>query len=496
MDKTKQSTIENSELAGANKLMLTCFSILVAVLDVAYLLEVIKGARTIGYYIVFLILSLTPLVVSILGYKKSPDWKHLKLVSVFGYLVFYAFVIFTSTTDVGFVYIMPMFVIVAIYIDQFVAVGCGIMAIILNIVQAIWQNSQPELESIDMATIEIRVASLFLCTLFIVFVTSYLKKTSENKVFVVNSAKESSDELLNKVMTVSDGMVALISEANGKMGELHESLEKTMNSMEEVTAGTGDTVNAIQEQLERTEQIQNHINAVESVSKNVCSYMNNARTEIEVSNKNIGMLIEQVGKTNEASVRVEQELEKLNSLAAQMGTIINVIEGVTEQTSLLALNASIEAARAGEVGKGFAVVASEISTLAGQTSSATIEITDIINNIAAELKIVVNVITELEKSNKVQGEKAQETATRFRGIERVSADIDVQARELVTAVDKLAEANAGIVSNIQTISAISEEVTAHSNETFASSEENDKTATEVVRIVNDLNELAQKLKQD
>ena len=496
MDKTKQSTIENSELAGANKLMLTCFSILVAVLDVAYLLEVIKGARTIGYYIVFLILSLAPFVVSLLGYKKNPDWKHLKLVSVFGYLVFYAFVIFTSTTDVGFVYIMPMFVIVAIYIDQFVAVGCGIMAIILNIVQAIWQNSQPELESIDMATIEIRVASLFLCTLFIVFVTSYLKKTSENKVFVVNSAKESSDELLNKVMTVSDGMVALISEANGKMGELHESLEKTMNSMEEVTAGTGDTVNAIQEQLERTEQIQNHINAVESVSKNVCSYMNNARTEIEVSNKNIGMLIEQVGKTNEASVRVEQELEKLNSLAAQMGTIINVIEGVTEQTSLLALNASIEAARAGEVGKGFAVVASEISTLAGQTSSATIEITDIINNIAAELKIVVNVITELEKSNKVQGEKAQETATRFRGIERVSADIDVQARELVTAVNKLAEANAGIVSNIQTISAISEEVTAHSNETFASSEENDKTATEVVRIVNDLNELAQKLKQD
>ena len=63
-------------------------------------------------------------------------------------------------------------------------------------------------------------------------------------------------------------------------------------------------------------------------------------------------------------------------------------------------------------------------------------------------------------------------------------------------MNKLAEANAGIVSNIQTISAISEEVTAHSNETFASSEENDKTATEVVRIVNDLNELAQKLKQD
>ncbi|MGN0513470.1 MAG: methyl-accepting chemotaxis protein [Lachnospiraceae bacterium] len=496
MDKTKQNTIENSELAGANKLMLTCFTFLIAVLDVAYLLEVIKGARTIGYYIVFLILSLAPLIVSALGYKKSPDWKHLKLATIFGYLVFYAFVIFTSTTDVGFVYIMPMFVIVAIYIDHFVAVGCGTIAIVLNIAQAIWQNSRPELESIDMATIEIRVASLFLCTLFIVFVTSYLKKTSEKKVSVVNSAKESSDELLNKVMTVSDGMVALISEANGKMGELHESLEKTMTSMEEVTAGTGDTVNAVQEQLERTEQIQNHISAVESVSKNVCSYMLNARTEIEVSNKNIGMLIEQVGKTNEASVRVEQELEKLNSLAAQMGTIINVIEGVTEQTSLLALNASIEAARAGEVGKGFAVVASEISTLAGQTSSATIEITDIINNIAAELKIVVNVITELEKSNKVQGEKAQETATRFKGIERVSADIDVQARELVTAVDKLAEANAGIVSNIQTISAISEEVTAHSNETFASSEENDKTATEVVRIVNELNELAQKLKQD
>ena len=77
-----------------------------------------------------------------------------------------------------------------------------------------------------------------------------------------------------------------------------------------------------------------------------------------------------------------EELNKLNEYTGMMQSIIDVINNITTQTSLLALNASIEAARAGEAGRGFSVVAGEISNLANQTTSATENITELINNVS------------------------------------------------------------------------------------------------------------------
>lgn len=77
---------------------------------------------------------------------------------------------------------------------------------------------------------------------------------------------------------------------------------------------------------------------------------------------------------------------------AEMNSIVELISGITSQTSLLSLNASIEAARAGEAGKGFAVVATEISGMATQTQDATEQITALINNVSGAISEVVEVI--------------------------------------------------------------------------------------------------------
>ncbi|MGN0161093.1 MAG: chemotaxis protein, partial [Lachnospiraceae bacterium] len=144
----------------------------------------------------------------------------------------------------------------------------------------------------------------------------------------------------------------------------------------------------------------------------------------------------------------------------------------------------------------FAVVASEISKLSEQTSSATVDITEIINNISAELANVSNVISDLVAINKLQSEKVSRTAENFEGIEKVSLDLGKQARMLSGAVKDLATANSGIVDSIQTISAITEEVTAHSGETYNSSEDNEKTAIDVTGLMEEINNLAQQLTQE
>lgn len=482
-----------SDTGLANRTLLRCYAFVNIVLALAYILEVVKNQRTVTYYLIFLAIDLVPLILSIACYFKNKDSDKLKLVISVSFATFYAFAVFTSNSVLTFIYCIPMLVAITAYSNRGYVIRIGIGVLLINILDiALKMKNAPDMLP-DSSTLEIRVCILIVCCIFLVMVTQTFMTISRRKIEEADSAKEKSDDLLEKTMSVSDNMAKLIGDVSTKMEFLHDSLGKTMLAMREVSEGTSDSVEAVQNQLERTEEIHKHIVRVEDISKTISSDMQVTDKEIVAGNNNLRDLMEQVERTNVAGNRATEELAKLSEYAEKMGTIINVIEGVTTQTSLLSLNASIEAARAGEAGKGFSVVAGEISSLAGQTSDATTEITSIIQNITEEVQVVVNVINELVENNHIQGKKADQTASSFQSVERISGDIQVQSQNLAIAVGELAGANADIIENIQTISAITEEVTAHSSETHSSSEENAKTATEVMDLVTNLHGLAQEL---
>lgn len=490
-----ESVKKMSDVALANRVLFGCYLLIDIVLDLAYLVEVVKGARDLGYYMVFLAISLIPLFLSFLLFRRNQESDQLRILISVGFAVLYTFVLFTTVSVLAFVYALPMLIAITVYSNRgfVIRISTGVLA--LNILDVVYKMIYTPKDLPDTATLEIRIAVLIVCTAFLVMVTRTLNIVSQKKIDEADTAKERSDVLLEKTVSVSDNMAELIKKASTKMQFLHESLGRTMVAMQEVTQGTSDSVEAVQNQLEKTEVIQEHIGRVEDISKTITNEMQMADREIVAGHDNLHNLMEQVEQTNVAGSKATEELKKLSEYAEKMGTIISVIEGVTTQTSLLSLNASIEAARAGEAGKGFAVVAGEISSLAGQTSEATMEITTIIHNIAEEVRVVVEAINHLVEYNHVQGEKASRTAESFQSVERVSGDIQVQAQNLAIAVGELAGANAGIIENIQTVSAITEEVTAHSSETFASSEQNDNTASEVMDMVTELHDLAQQLEE-
>ena len=278
-----------------------------------------------------------------------------------------------------------------------------------------------------------------------------------------------------------------------KMKVLEGSSTKTKSSMEEVAQGTGETVESIQLQMEKTEQIQNTIKRVQYSSDTIHQNMDETQRELAQSQRNINDLIEQVQISNEANADVSRELEELYTYTNQMQSIVQMINDVTEQTSLLALNASIEAARAGEAGKGFAVVASEISALATQTQQATVNITNLINNISTELSQVVEVIHQMMKNVEVQNQATGNTARSFEQIAVCIEKVGNESRSLAHLVVELSDANSEIIRGIETISAATEEVTAHSSETLEASEENNNITNEVSGIVDQLHTLAQDL---
>ena len=174
--------------------------------------------------------------------------------------------------------------------------------------------------------------------------------------------------------------------------------------------------------------------------------------------------IEHLASEVEASVdngtEVTEKLENLNQYMDEMNSIVELIGGITNQTSLLALNASIEAARAGEAGRGFSVVATEISGMATRTKEATVHITELISNVSNAIMEVVGVVSNMIDGINEEKTGASNAEESFESIEDSTRAIQKNADTLSRSISELQNANKEIIDSIQTISAISQQVSA------------------------------------
>ena len=298
---------------------------------------------------------------------------------------------------------------------------------------------------------------------------------------------------MEQILHVAGQMTENIGTISGKMKILSDTANKTKISMEEVNQGTGETVDSIQMQMEMTSEIDQVIRHVSTSTSAISENIGATKKEISSSRTNIDDLIRHVELSNKSNQDVSKEIKELNEYAEKMQTIIDMINGVANQTSLLALNASIEAARAGEAGKGFAVVASEISNLSAQTKNATVSITELIQNVSTELSAMVTVIEDMLHNAEEQNKVANHTAQSFEEISKKVDAVYQEVEELDNLVSGLNRANEQVIHGIETISAATEEVTAHSSQTLETSETNTNITHEVDTLVNTLSTLADEL---
>ncbi len=483
-----------SDMKRCNKMAVIAYTVIVIALIAAYLIEVIKGSRTMGYYAVFCLLALIPYITCLLTYKQDNESERVKYILSIGFSIFYLFIIFTTTSPVAFTFALLIAVVLLCYNEMKLTVGYMISVCVGNIAYVAWLAIQGQLTSEELPNIEIRVIFLVLYVVFIYLATKVMNQNNADKMAEIEAEKERTETLMQQIMEVSERLTDDIQTVSEKMELLGLSADKTKNSMEEVAQGTGEAVDTIQVQLEKTEEIQRTVKRVTDASENITEHVEATSMELDAAQKNIDNLIRHVQLSNEANESMSKELDDLYKYTNQMHTIVQMINEVTEQTSLLSLNASIEAARAGEAGRGFAVVASEISSLATQTQQATVDITNLIDNISYELKGVVRVIDQMVSNAEEQNVVANSTADSFGKISVKNRQVVEEAEKMGQLVVELQEANELIMRGIETISAVTEEVTAHSNETLESTEENNMITSEVGSIVEGLNQLAQELR--
>ena len=481
------------ERSVINRTAVFCHTVIVIALLASYALEVVKGARTVGYYSIFAILAAAPAAIEWVLYKRNPADSKIQHVLGTGYSIFYVFVIFTTTNVAAFTFAIPLYVVITLYSDlkycMMLSAGGFLANLIYTIYQAVTVGIAPE----EMATYEIRVIVMLIVGIFLCMATDVMAKINKMKMDELNTEKENISNLLNNVMGISGSMSEGIIDMREHMKDLGEAVSETRTAMEEVSGGTNDTASAIQKQLGQTEEIQKHIEQVGTVSKNIADSMERTKGDIADGKRSLDTLLAQVDSSESAGKEVVTDISALEEYMKNMESIIELITNVASQTSLLALNASIEAARAGEAGKGFAVVATEISNLANQTQSATVNITDVIHNVSDKLTIAVNAVEQLMNNNAKQNESAVTVAGSFEKIAESTQDADEQGKMLEEVVSRLESANAGIIEGIQTISAVMEEVSAHSNETYDISDKNIGIVTQVTELVENLSEQAESL---
>jgi len=174
--------------------------------------------------------------------------------------------------------------------------------------------------------------------------------------------------------------------------------------------------------------------------------------------KMLDILIEKSEKTKESTIKVNEIIKDMYDSSLQISTISDALTNITDQTSLLSLNASIEAARAKEAGKGFSVVASEIGKLAEQSRISTEEIKDIIENIQHKAAIAAESVEATKVVVEEQDISVSQTQTIF---EEILKSIDQMSESMKNIREQIVVTNSDketLLSSIENISSYSLEL--------------------------------------
>ena len=305
---------------------------------------------------------------------------------------------------------------------------------------------------------------------------------------------------------------------------LHEALKLIVGSAQSVDEGASDASVRITDSQRVTNDIYQAVSDlangatsmagdVQSTSNMTINIGSAVDTVLEAANSNLekgsavigestkvqgelGELMSSGQNTRDKAKQVSESVNDTAKVVSQISQAAELIISIANQTNLLALNASIEAARAGEAGKGFAVVADNIKNLATESNDAANEITNMLKQISDLSERNMSLTEDIRNATEAEGEALNSMSKSFEDMLTMLRETETGNKQIVSLVQTLNADKNSIMDSVESLSSVSEQYAASTQETNASLSLLDQNMEDVVKQADSLKEIAEGLRQN
>ncbi|GEB70606.1 chemotaxis protein [Pseudoalteromonas carrageenovora] len=282
----------------------------------------------------------------------------------------------------------------------------------------------------------------------------------------------------DEITTMTIDFNSLIGDFKNLINEVNTALNTLNVATEHLSESTAATSSGMQEQLHEADMvataatqmqatIQDISHNTEAAAKKAESTNLSAqqgRNEVDSTVKHIRDLSSSLGNASNVVSQLEKDGETI-------GSVLDVIRAIADQTNLLALNAAIEAARAGEQGRGFAVVADEVRSLAQRTQESTSEIEGIINTLQQRTQEVVSIMHQCRSQGDESASQAIKAGELLGAITEDVQTIMEMSTQIAVAIDEQSQVASEVNKNVVRIRDIAQDASGHAANNAQTSEE-------------------------
>lgn len=341
---------------------------------------------------------------------------------------------------------------------------------------------------VPRALVLIAVASIFtmLCKRTAGMLSNLLNAEEQEKMIndmkqMQEKSKQTSEELYQVVQKLS-----VITEAS--MNANNQIAEETASILENYGENTDEIIGM----NERTQDINSQLVVLGEMNSQIAELARQINERTAENQKKMDDATNSMEHIHESTAECKEIIQKLGEESQEILGIINVITGISNQTNILALNASIEAARAGEQGKGFAVVASEIQKLAEQTRGAVDDIGRIVKETVLHTENAVNVMEQSVILTEEGMESIREVGNSTAVITSSNRQMSESLIEMDRTVENIREQSDEVVRGMEQVNSNTQKNFSAIEHVTAASQENSAGVEEIERMVEKITVLAQK----
>ena len=283
--------------------------------------------------------------------------------------------------------------------------------------------------------------------------------------------------------TVTEDMTGAIADSINFAVEQLRTLVATINdtsvqvaaSAQETQATAMHLADAAEHQAQEINSATDRINEIASsinqVSRNSADSAEVARRSVQIATNGAGVVRQTIAGMDSIRDQIQEtskRIKRLGESSQEIGAIVELINDISEQTNILALNAAIQAASAGEAGRGFAVVADEVQRLAERSSSATKRIESLVQTIQADTNEAVSSMEQTTSEVVAGARLAEDAGTALGEIEKVSSDLSGLIEGISVAAQEQSNAASNITQTMNTIQSITAQTSQGASQTAES----------------------------